>query len=361
MSEVKTVALFTALVFASASVAHAQLPKPKPKADPPKRSTPEKRVTGTLLISADLACALSIDGTAVDPLDADSVRKIELSPGQHLLVATTSNGVRWDGVADIKTSAQEVVVIHLREKSGASGGPTPPPPPIRLPAGAKLLPVAPGRFQMGCVPNDRACAADERAHPVQLTKTFWMLATEVTVAQFRAFAADTRSVVPTQPSWSGSQHPVVNVTWDDANAYCTWMRGRLPTEAEWEFAARLNSLTDAWPTGPRFAPGVANAEKSSGTDRWDHSSPVGSFPPTGPGFFDLAGNVWEWTANWYERDPPAQLTTDPVGPASGLLRSVRGGAWSTPPDSLRSSKREGFTPTLRYEDVGFRCVTDRPS
>jgi formylglycine-generating enzyme required for sulfatase activity len=240
--------------------------------------------------------------------------------------------------------------------------PSPQLPPIKLPLGAKLVEVPAGTFEMGCVPNDRSCDADESPRRrVQLTRTYWMLATEVTVAQFRSYAAESGLRVFDQPRWSGQSHPIVNVTWNDAAAFCSWMQGRLPTEAEWERAARLRAPSDIWPTGAVWSPGAANGRTLGGSaDAWEQTAPVGSFPAVA-GLFDLAGNVWEWTADWYGREVSGGPLVNPAGPTAGLNRVVRGGAWSSPPALLRSSKRDGLAPAQRYEDVGFRCVADRPS
>ena len=336
--------------------AAAQVPPPKPK---PKQQAPPKPTTivrqGIALISSDTAVAVTIDGVAVATLEADEFRRLTLSVGKHIVVASTPRGERWDGVVDIRADGQEPVLIKLRDKTG----PIVPLAPIKLPAAAKLVEVTAGTFQMGCVPRDVLCQSDELPrHAVRLTRSFWMLATEVTIAQFREYVADTRRQLPSQPKWASPAHPIVNITWPEAAAFCTWLGGRLPTEAEWERAARLGASETPWTTGAVFASGAANSQSTSGRDAWMNSSPVGAFPATS-GFQDLAGNVWEWNADWYSKQLSEVEAADPKGPLSGLLRVVRGGSWNTPPPSLRTSERDGLTPDLRYEDVGFRCVTDR--
>jgi formylglycine-generating enzyme required for sulfatase activity len=165
--------------------------------------------------------------------------------------------------------------------------------------------ISSGTFQMGCVPGDPRCDADEQPrHPVTISKGFQLMATEVTVGAYRALIGE----LDAQPPWSTPDHPVVVVTWQDAAAFCDKAGGRLPTEAEWEYAARggLDGAVFAW--GDDFMPkGKVMANTWHGefpwqrlpAHRYERTSPVASFPPNGYGLFDIAGNVWEWTADFY--------------------------------------------------------------
>ena len=260
------------------------------------------------------------------------------------------------------------------------------------------------QFQMGCVPGDSVCQAHEKPrHPVSLTRAYALLATEVTRGQFRTFArtVEYRTVAEREGwafgfdragysrqdglSWiepgffQEDDHPVVQVSWHDAVAYCAWAGGRLPTEAEWEYAARggVEGARFVWGNaadGVR-APRAANVADDAVRphfpwwavfpdyrDGYPWTAPAGSFAANAFGLFDMAGNVWEWTADWYSPTAYASASTvDPRGPASGRSRVVRGSSWGDEPLVLRVSERSYFAPEQRSYFHGFRCARDGPS
>ena len=207
---------------------------------------------------------------------------------------------------------------------------------------------------MGCVPSDQRCGSDESPrHAVTLTRAFEMMTTEVTTAMYRAGGGTPEE----QPPWSTSpQHPVVAVTWNEADAFCDAMAARLPTEAEWEYAARGGREGTLFTWGdeaPLDKPGAANGATSES----DAARPVGSFAANGFGLYDMAGNVWEWTADWasvYDAEPQ----TNPGGMLSGRVKIVRGGSYGDDPSNLRLSNRTPNQPMSRNVNVGFRCVRD---
>jgi formylglycine-generating enzyme len=220
-----------------------------------------------------------------------------------------------------------------------------------------------GTFKMGCVPNDPKCKSEEKPqHAVTITKSFWMGRNEVQTGSYQRYVDDDKKArkMPSRgPAWDEkwklSSYPVVEVTATDAEAYCGWAGGRLPTEAEWEYAARAGKPDQINP----LPDGDASREKANffgtkGNDKWEQAAPVRSFDPNAWGLFDMAGNVWEWCkdafSKTYYQESPA---IDPPGPP-GDLHVVRGGSWdSDPKEHLRISYREGH----RFgNSVGFRCV-----
>ena len=218
-----------------------------------------------------------------------------------------------------------------------------------------LLPGGP--FERGCVKGDSLCSADEQPRRIITLSPFAIGKTEVTVAQFRAFAEASGVAVPEQPSWSGENFPVVNVTWDEAMAFCRWLGGRLPSEAEWEYAARGGVAGQRYPKGQEITHDEANFDGVGGRDEFPKAAPVASFPPNSFGLFDMLGNVWEWCQDWYREDYYAQSPQrDPQGPETGQGKVVRGGSFTSDPGRLRLSYRSSLAPDKRWLFTGFRCV-----
>jgi len=176
--------------------------------------------------------------------------------------------------------------------------------------GLKYVWIPPGTFMMGCSPGDTKCGADEKPpHHVTITKGFWLGQTEVTVGAYKRFAAATGRQMPDTPGfnsrWTNENMPIVNVTWNDAHDYCAWAGGRLPTEAEWEFAARGGS------TEARYGPidDVAWYDGNSGGQTHD----VAQKRPNNIGLYDMLGNVWEWVNDWYDQNYYQQPFARPAG------------------------------------------------
>ena len=223
--------------------------------------------------------------------------------------------------------------------------------------------IEPGLFTMGCDPGDTGCALSESPrHRVKLTRAFRMLATEVTVEQYTA----ARLLLPRQPMWNNEPtQPVVNVSWYEARKFCGRIGGRLPTEAEWEYAAR-GGIGQARSAGGPASPVVVGkigrntccGGCTAGDVPWKKTVPVGAFGRNLIGLYDMDGNVSEWIADWFAPVYPDRPQEDPEGPQSGNWRIVRGGNWFFPPSYSRPSRRYRALPDARLDYVGFRCVSE---
>ena len=257
------------------------------------------------------------------------------------------------------------------------------------PEGMVLIPA--GTFQMGSPTGD----VDEvPVHTVELD-AFYIDQHEVTNAEYQAFVAATGHPPPrgigytavyellkndyepwNDPGFNHPDQPVTTVTWFDATAYCEWVGKRLPTEAEWEKAARggLEGARYPWGdtepdnTSANFADSQTKFEWRSPdvNDGFLFTAPVGTFPPNGYGLFDMAGNVWEWCADWYSptyysdvqgaESPPR----NPTGPDTGERRVLRGGTWYRAVHTIRNAERVSDFPNSSLNVVGFRCAMDAP-
>ena len=226
--------------------------------------------------------------------------------------------------------------------------------------------VPPGTFRMGRVPGDDV--PDERyeiekpRHPVEISRGFWLGRGPVTVAAFRRFTHARRLDMPRAPkdnhNWAKHDRPIVNVSWGRARDYCAWVGGRLPTEAQWEYAARGGVDGQIYPWGMEITPAHANYCDSD----WKGTSPAGSYPANGFNLFDMVGNVWEWVADWYSEGLYAtrslvKPTIDPQMYQNQTdKRVVRGGSWQSIPVEVRTSLRGFQTPNDGFTDFGFRCL-----
>ena len=225
--------------------------------------------------------------------------------------------------------------------------------------------IPPGTFQMGCSPGNGhfyyGCDGDEQPrHAVSISRGFWMGKTEVTVRAYKRFCSETKRPMPPAPTfnsgWGLEDHPIVNITWEDAAAFCRWNSGRLPTEAEWEYACRAGS-DNRFYWGDTIDPAYCWYLENAG----DQTHPVAQKSPNRWGLYDMLGNAGEWCADWYhERMYQYSVAKDPVGPGSGKVRVIRGGSWQSLPWGVRASLRGGLvpgeSPVGRCNYCGLRSV-----
>ena len=286
---------------------------------------------------------------------------------------------------NITLSASTTLIedIRLTQQDPAQETPKPVTPSTLAPSsetsskdGMELLAVSKGDFMMG---NDGGQADERPGHTVYLN-TFWIDKTEVTIEMFGRFVAETGyqtsaevngfGYILANGQWQEAAHaswldpdgdgrlndahlPVSQVSWSDAQAYCIWAGRRLPTEAEWEKAARgLDGRLFPWgSTAPDSS--LASFDQSWGP------SQVGSYPRGASpyGALDMLGNVWEWTADWYRADYyAASPSENPLGPSFGTHRVLRGGAWNSGLINIRITNRDVSEPIYYNNGLGFRCA-----
>jgi len=265
--------------------------------------------------------------------------------------------------------------------------------------GATLCYVPAGEFRMGAALLDpQRFGVEKPRHTVRLD-AYWIDRLEVSNAQFARFVeatgyctdAERAGVSDVFDAASGTMlrtagadwrhphgpasdiygldvHPVVQVSWNDASAYCAWAGRRLPTEAEWERAARgLDSRRYPWGDSPPAGDRLNYADRrlaaawadQTADDGYTFTAPAGSYPAGASPFgaLDMAGNVWEWVSDWfdpdyYEHSPIA----NPPGPASGAARVLRGGGWSSRARGVRTTHRDKLEPDRSNDAIGFRCA-----
>jgi formylglycine-generating enzyme required for sulfatase activity len=229
--------------------------------------------------------------------------------------------------------------------------------------GGKMVFIPGGHFSMGSPPAEGD--SDEIPQRVVYISPFYIDLYEITHDQFSRFVKGTKFPKPVIPYFEDDlslinrpELPVVGVSWEHANEYCKWIGKRLPTEAEWEKAARGDRALK-WPWGNHFSEDFVNSE--SEVDGYRYSAPPGKFEKgRSPfGVYDMAGNVAEWVADWYDPDYYQEgIFRHPKGPDQGKHRGYRGGSWNDSSANLRTPKRFAAAPHQSGVTIGFRCVMD---
>ena len=294
---------------------------------------------------------------------------MEVAAGTKVtLTATTAApfmGSLWEGCTAWNDNCE--VTVTTAQKVGVQWGPEVRP---------KLVKVPKGSFTMGSPTTESGHGTDETQHSVTLTPDVWMAESEVTQRQYRNLMGSSPS------SFKGDELPVEQVSWYEAVAYCNalsakerlpscyqingttvgWADGakctgyRLPTEAEWEYAANPASPPRTVYAGSDTVDGVAWIDTNAGST----THAVKTKTANGRGLYDLSGNVWEWVWDWYQSNYEALPATDPIGPSTGASRVIRGGAWDNTATIARVALRDYDAPSNRYSVLGFRIVRSNP-
>jgi formylglycine-generating enzyme required for sulfatase activity len=331
-------------------------PQPKPplaKPSPTKPASPRTPVSATQL-----------DIRITDPSIADAKVSLDAEPkglaplllatvaGRHQIEVVKDGYVTFSEWVTVKAGESTVVKVTLSPSTTPAATPA---KPISCPA--DMVAVAAGSFLMGSVDNDGE-AVEHPQHKVTLA-AYCVDKTEVTATAFNKCV----SAGGCQAGGAGrycngaapakGNHPINCVTWDHAKTYCGWAGKRLPTEAEWEYAARGGD-------GRRYPWGNEGPDnKRLHWNTTDGTKPVGSYANSASpsGALDMAGNVWEWVADWYG-PYTSDAQTNPSGPSSGTRRVLRGGGWNNAvADLVRSTHRVADAPSLNNFSLGFRCAS----
>jgi formylglycine-generating enzyme required for sulfatase activity len=221
-----------------------------------------------------------------------------------------------------------------------------------------LIPA--GEFTMGS-PDTEGYDSERPQHQVSVD-SFYISKHEVTFEQYDLFCEKTGRSKPNDRGWGRGKRPVINVSWDDAVAFCDWLTDmsgdsyRLPTEAEWEYACRAGTTT-------RY--NFGNDARDLGLYAWHDENagrrthPVGKLKANAWGLHDMHGNVWEFCSDWYDENYySGSPSSNPTGPTNGQSRAQRGGSWGGGASHLRTGNRNYSSPDVTASFLGFRCARD---
>ena len=312
-----------------------------------------------------------------------------LAVGALYVFTNVLPGEEADGGPEATSTLQSAVIAALTQLAptpSPSPEPTTPPTPTPQPfitqTGSRMIYIPGGAFALG---SDESEENDEKPARVIQLDSFFIDETEVTNAAYAQCVAAEACPRPDRAgatyynSYYGDpdfdDYPVINVSWYDAQAFCEWRGARLPSEAEWEFAASFDpreGVKYRFPWGDSFDGARlnfcdGNCQRDDRGAEWDDgyrdTAPVGSYPDgrSPMGVYDMLGNVMEWVGDWYDFRAYRDIAdTNPRGPVEGEFKSLRGGSWLTPPDELGNVARDNFDPTVSQANLGFRCAMPPP-
>ena len=333
--------------------------QPTPPAPPPVP------MTGQLQLNVDAPGArVWLDGEAIGQASPSSpLNKEGLSTGSHRIRIEAEGRQPWEGPVEISRGQWQQIAAQLKPVEEAKE--------YRDPAsGMEFIKIDGGSFQMGSPSGEKDRGSDEGQHLVSVG-SFYLGRTEVTNAQYRRYKPGHDSGDYKGKSLNGDNQPVVNVSWEEATAYAEWLSRkagknyRLPTEAEWEYAARAGT------TGPFSTGNCINTAQANYNGNYDYNDcgaktgtyrqktlPVGSLKANPWGLYDMHGNVWEWTCSAYDEGYGGSEKQCSSKNNASSSRALRGGSWSNGPWNVCSAARDGDSPGSRTLNIGFRLLQD---
>jgi len=338
---------------------------------------PPVQFLGKLRVTTNIAADVLVDGQVIGQTRPDVLFEREIAVGEREVAVRAAGYTAEVQRLRLRTSQWADAVFRLTPivvapAPAVMAGVTP--STAAQPRPIEMIVLRGGTFWMGSPEDEAGRTPDEGPrHQVQLSP-FAIGKTEVTFAQYDAFCAATGRPLPGDHGWGRGERPVINVSWEDAVAYAAWLSNetgttyRLPTEAEWEYAARAGTTTPFW-TGQCIKTDQANYDgnydyagcgaKTGVYRNW--TLRVGSLPANPWGLHEVHGNVWEWVQDAYHtsyQGAPADGRAWEAGGSSA--RVVRGGSWGNQPGNLRVADRDWDKPGIRYIYLGFRLASDTP-
>lgn len=299
-----------------------------------------------------------------------------VAPGQRSLAVPFLYAMVIGLIWCHNAAGSDAAAIGRKQAAPAEGQPVEFREPV---TGMEFVKLPSGCFRMGDTYGDGQ--GDEKPQHEVCLDSFYLGRYEVTNAQYRQFRPEHSSGEYEGNSLNRDNQPVTNVSWYDAVAFAGWLsrksgiQYRLPSEAEWEYAARGGTTgRNYWGDSAAAACRSANGADLTAAAQWPDwtttecndgfkvSAPVGSFMPNAYGLYDMMGNAWEWTNDWYDSEYYFESPKyNPGGPSSGSLKIPRGGGWGNASECVRVSDRNGFAPDFRILFLGFRLAATVPS
>lgn len=345
-------------------------PRPKTPTQPVAKPAAKQRVALTIITDpSDSEVYINDAYRGTTSPDSGKLIVPDLETGAKYTIRVNKRGVGQEVQIIELTDAQELTIsikkAEVKDEPKVAEKPPEPkvekpaePKPVIKPPQSQMVLIPAGEVTIGTNDKDFLFESARPQHKVNLP-AFFIDVFEVTNAEYKLFCDATGHAYPENPSWDNNyflgkpNHPVVKVSWDEANAYAEWVGKRLPTEEEWEKAAR-GTDNRPWPWGKEVSPTVANL--AGDKDNFIYTAPIGSFR-TGASVYgvnDLVGNVWEWTASAYKPYPNSKFQ-DPN--FSKDYRVIRGGGFQSAPTDLKNvAFRFPSEPDVAYEATGFRCA-----